>query len=386
MADALVSASLAARFSVSYGYDVHFTPDALHLEDATLAATLRDDGGGRLLAVLDAGLLAAQPDLPDRLAAYGKRHFEDLEFVGDPIVLPAGERVKDGMGHGAPIRAAIAEHHLDRHAHVLAIGGGAVLDAAGFAAATAHRGVRLIRMPSTVLAQADAGIGVKNGVNACGQKNFIGTFAPPRGVINDASLLATVSDRDWRAGMSEAVKVAALKDVGFFTQLEADAPALAARDSAAMHRLIRRCAQLHLQHITGAGDPFETGSGRPLDFGHWAAHKLEQLSGFRLRHGEAVALGIAVDTTYARYTGLLRKSAWERVMSLLAALGSRTPVPELADPRVLDGLGEFAEHIGGPLTLTTLTALGQGIDLRDIDRAAMTASVHHVDRWTRAAR
>ncbi|GAA1365964.1 3-dehydroquinate synthase [Streptomyces beijiangensis] len=380
-----MTAELTARFTVTYRYGVHFTTDALHPDDPTLAGVLRD-GGSRVLAVLDAGLLAAQPALPDRLAAYGKRHSEHLEFAGEPIVLPAGERAKDGMWHGSALRGAVAERHLDRHAYVLAIGGGAILDAAGFAAATAHRGIRLIRMPSTVLAQADAGIGVKNGVNACGQKNFIGTFTPPRAVINDTSLLSTLSDRDWRSGTSEAVKIAALKDAEFFDRIEADAPALAARDSAAMHRLIRRCAQLHLEHITGAGDPFETGSGRPLDFGHWAAHKLEQLSGFRLRHGEAVALGVAIDTTYAHRTGLLPKSAWRRVMSLLAALGFQAYVPELADPRLPDGLGEFAEHIGGPLTLTTLTALGRGIDVRDIDLAAMTASIHHVNRWAQATR
>jgi 3-dehydroquinate synthase len=109
-------------------------------------------------------------------------------------------------------------------------------------------------------------------------------------------LLESLPDRDWRSGTAEAVKVALIKDRIFFQSIEESAAALMQRDSHAMERLIYRCAQLHLEHISG-GDPFETGSSRPLDFGHWAAHKLEQLTNYNLRHGEAVAIGISRESS-----------------------------------------------------------------------------------------
>ena len=154
--------------------------------------------------------------------------------------------------------------------------------------------------PTTTLSQADSGVGVKNGLNAFGQKNFIGTFTPPFAVINDFNLLATLAPRDKRSGYVEAVKVACIRDANFFDELERDAGQLAAFEPAAMKQLIRRCAELHLDHIATSGDPFEAGSARPLDFGHWAAHKLEQLSDFHICHGEAVAIGIALDVIYSR--------------------------------------------------------------------------------------
>ena len=173
------------------------------------------------------------------------------------------------------------DQRIDRHSSVIAIGGGAMLDVVGFAAAITHRGVRLIRMPTTVLAQNDAGIGVKNGVNYLGKKNFLGSFAPPFAVINDFTLLYTLRPQQWRDGTAEAVKVALIRDRAFFEWIEANAARLVERDSTAFRFLIRRCAELHLEHITAGGDPFERGSARPLDFGHWSAHKMESLSQFR---------------------------------------------------------------------------------------------------------
>ena len=137
------------------------------------------------------------------------------------------------------------------------LGGGAVLDAVGFAAAAAHRGVRLVRVPTTTLAQADSGVGVKNGINAFGKKNFLGTFSPPWAVINDEAFLQTLSDRDWRCGIAEAVKVALLKSERFFDQIGEAVPRLRMRDEQALIPIVRRSAWLHLHHITDGGDPFE---------------------------------------------------------------------------------------------------------------------------------
>jgi 3-dehydroquinate synthase len=270
---------------------------------------------------------------------------------------------------------AIESADLDRHSYVAVIGGGAVTDTAGYAAAIAHRGIRLIRIPTTVLAQNDAAVGVKNGVNAYGKKNFLGTFAPPVAVLNDFSFLNTLDDRQWRAGISEAVKVALIKDDSFFEELETNAEALKLRDKEAMQSLIYRCAELHLEHISTSGDPFERGSSRPLDFGHWVAHKLEQLTDYRLLHGEAVAIGIVLDTIYSQLKGLISGEECDRVIDLFRNCGFTLYVPELEsnldDPTdkqsVLHGLQEFREHLGGELTIMLLDSIGKGVEVHEVD-------------------
>jgi 3-dehydroquinate synthase len=285
------------------------------------------------------------------------------------------------------ILEAIHEAALCRHSYVAAVGGGAVLDVVGYAASTVHRGVRLIRLPTTVLSQDDSGVGVKNGVNEYGQKNYLGTFAPPFAVINDFSFLTTLSDRDWRGGVSEAVKAALIKDREFFEFIEQRAGALAGRDIAAMEAVVRRSAALHLQHIATGGDPFEMGSSRPLDFGHWAAHKLERLSAHRLRHGQAVSIGIALDTTYSYLAGWLSEPEWQRIIALLQALGLPVSAPELgrhldvADhpASVLRGLDEFREHLGGELTVMLLRAIGEPFDAHEIQRDLVVRSIGILD-------
>jgi 3-dehydroquinate synthase len=231
-----------------------------------------------------------------------------------------------------------------------------------------------------VLAQADSGVGVKNAINAFGNKNLLGTFAPPFAVINDSRFLTTLADRDWRGGLSEAIKAALIKDHTFFDVIEEQAPLLRARDMKTMEMVVRRSAELHLQHIATAGDPFEMGSSRPLDFGHWAAHKLERLSNHEVRHGEAVAIGVALDTTYSHLSGFLPENDWRRVINLLGALGLAVYAPELThhagdQPAVLRGLDEFREHLGGRLTIMLLRAIGVPFDAHEIDKGVMLGSI-----------
>jgi 3-dehydroquinate synthase len=311
--------------------------------------------------------------LAPEIEAYFGAHPQRLQLVGPPVRVTGGEVVKNDWSRVVEILELIHRHHIDRHNYVVVVGGGALLDMVGLAAATAHRGVRLIRIPTTTLAQDDSGVGVKNGVNAFGKKNFIGTFAPPFAVINDFDLLASLSDRDKRAGYIEAVKVACIRDAEFFVGLENDASALARFEAEPMKRLIRRSAELHLNHIANGGDPFEMGSARPLDFGHWAAHKLEQMSGYRLRHGEAVAIGIALDVLYSVRQGLLARPAAERILSLLERLGFTLYDSELesisasGELGVLGGLEEFREHLGGELTITLLSDIGCGVEVHSIE-------------------
>ena len=365
--------------SVNYRHQLHFTDRVFARDNPVLASVLVDAHSQpaaarvKVLLVLEEALAVARPELAPEIEAYFGAHPQRLQLVGPPVRVTGGEVVKNDWSRVVEILELIHRHHIDRHNYVVVVGGGALLDMVGLAAATAHRGVRLIRIPTTTLAQDDSGVGVKNGVNAFGKKNFIGTFAPPFAVINDFDLLASLSERDKRAGYIEAVKVACIRDSEFFDRLEQDASALAAFEPEPMKYLIRRSAELHLNHIANGGDPFEMGSARPLDFGHWAAHKLEQMSGYRLRHGEAVAIGIALDVLYSVRQGLLARPAAERILSLLERLGFTLFDPELesvsasGELGVLEGLEEFREHLGGELTITLLSDIGCGLEVHSMD-------------------
>jgi len=381
---------LEQTIEVRWRHQVHFTRDVFALSNPLLAEVLQGDPAvasfrvAKVLIIIDEALAQALPALVSEIETYFETHSKVLTLVCPPVVMVGGEAVKNAYFRVSEIHALIDRHHIDRHNYLIAIGGGALLDMVGLAAATAHRGVRHVRLPTTTLSQDDSGVGVKNGINAFGKKNFIGTFAPPYAVINDAHFLDTLPARDKRAGFAEAVKVACIRDASFFAQLESDAPALAEFQPDAMQRLIFRCAELHLKHIATSGDPFEMGNARPLDFGHWAAHKLEQLSEFRLRHGEAVAIGIALDVIYARLKGYLPAPASERILRLLEKLGFDLYASELLHEDengqclVLTGLEEFREHLGGELTITLLREIGQGFEVHDMTIPLVAAAMEEL--------
>jgi len=377
--------------AIQVGYDlqVFFTQNAFESRNLVLRNVLDQDKRGRVgkaLVVLDESLSQAQSELARQIENYFAAHADALELVCPPLIIEGGERTKNSYFHVSEIHSHIDRYHIDRHSYVIGIGGGALLDMVGLAAATAHRGVRHVRMPTTTLSQADSGVGVKNGINAFGKKNFIGAFAPPFAVINDFQMLASLSDRDKRAGYVEAVKVALIRDEEFFTSLERDAAELAGFEPATMQRMIYRCAELHLNHIATSGDPFEFGSARPLDFGHWAAHKLEQISEFKIRHGEAVAIGIALDTIYSRKIGFLDAASAERALKLLEALGFDLYANELMHVGsdnsliVLEGLEEFREHLGGELTITLLKGIGQGFEVHEVNLPKAIEAIYELQQ------
>jgi 3-dehydroquinate synthase len=380
--------SIQRTVKVSFEHRVHFTHHVFAPDNSLLKNVLASESVNRVKAVIviDEALALARPELAKEIEHYFTAWSACLELVCPPIIIEGGERTKNSYFHVSEIHSQIDRFHIDRHSYVIAVGGGALLDMAGLAAATAHRGVRHVRIPTTTLSQADSGVGVKNGINAFGKKNFIGTFAPPFGVINDFEFLKSLPDRDKRAGYVEAVKVALIRDREFFEKLERDAEPLARFDAAAMQELIYRCAELHLNHIATSGDPFEMGSARPLDFGHWAAHKLEQLSEYNMRHGEAVAIGIALDVIYSRNVGLLDAASSDRVLALLEKLGYELFANELlnidADNQilVLKGLEEFREHLGGQLTITLLKSIGQGIEVHEVSMPKMLESIYELQQ------
>jgi 3-dehydroquinate synthase len=376
------------RFAVRFEYPVVFTEGAFEPQNEVLAAALarlEPDRRQRVLAVIDAGVAQAWPELAGDVERYASVHADAMQLVAPPLVVPGGEAVKNDRAELERVYRTLHAARLDRHAFVVIVGGGAVQDMVGYAAATTHRGLRVVRLPTTVLAQNDAGVGVKNAVNAFGTKNFLGTFAPPFAVVDDFRFLETLPARDRRAGLSEAVKVALIKDAGFFDWLEERAAALAAGEREATAAMVRRSATLHLDHIAGAGDPFEQGSARPLDYGHWSAHKLETLSDHELRHGEAVAIGMALDARIASTEGSLDDASCERACGLLERLGLRLWHDALGARdggrlRVLDGLDEFREHLGGTLTVRMLTAVGASRDVHEVDPALVEEAVG----WLRA--
>ena len=374
--------------AISFQHRVYFTKNVFGLSNALLKDVLAGERGQvpKALVVIDESLHLAQSALAPQIESWFKAHAAEVLLVCPPIVLEGGERVKNSYFHVSEIQSHIDRHHIDRHSYLIGVGGGALLDLVGLAAATAHRGVRHVRVPSTTLSQADSGVGVKNGINAFAKKNFIGAFAVPWAVVNDFEMLASLSPRDKRGGYVEAVKVALIRDVEFFESLEEDAAKLREFDPPAMHRLIHRCAELHVNHIATGGDPFEHGSARPLDFGHWAAHKLEQLSEYKLRHGEAVAIGIALDVVYSRRMGLLAPKAADRILKLLEDLGFDLYTNELLHVDsdgalvVLKGLEEFREHLGGRLTITLLNGIGRGLEVHEMHSSTVVASIHEIGR------
>lgn len=366
------------KFSVPFQYKIAFTENIFDVENESLKNIFVEESGKKpkkVLFIFDKEMAAHHPQLFQKLQDYSN-HFDGLfEFVQPPIIIPGGEAAKNDQVHVENILRAIHEGGIDRHSYIIAIGGGALIDTAGYAAAIAHRGIRMVRIPTTVLAQNDASLGVKNGINAFGKKNFLGTFVPPYAVINDSAFLKTLHDRDWISGISEAIKVALLKDSSFFEFIANHTDQLQQRDMAAMQKLIYRCAELHLEHIATSGDPFEMGSSRPLDFGHWAAHKLEQLTNFELRHGEAVAIGIALDVTYSWLKGMITEEEWKKILNVIQNCGFNVYVPELqsrlAEPchsdSLLHGLTEFREHLGGQLTIMLLEGIGKGIEVHEVN-------------------
>jgi len=373
--------SIQQSFSVKFSYPVHFTAQVFAAENALLHEVVAHNGGTRkILFVIDDGVSGNHPQLLQQIKEYAKKH--SFELCGEPLVLPGGENCKNDPALVERIVEAVNHYGIDRHSYIIGIGGGALLDLVGYVAAIAHRGIRHIRIPTTVLSQNDSGVGVKNGVNAFGKKNFLGTFAPPVAVINDHTFLTTLDNRDWRSGISEAIKVALIKDAAFFHYIKANAAQLAARDMAVMQELIYRCAQLHLEHIAGS-DPFEMGSSRPLDFGHWASHKLEGLTNYDIRHGEAVAVGICLDSIYSNLAGMLSQNELDAIIALIKNLGFTIYFPELSqhldNPQsadsVLSGLQEFREHLGGKLTVMLLEKIGKGVEVHDMDFARIKKAI-----------
>ena len=376
------------QFTVPQTHRLRFTRDVLGSEREVLADVLEPSEGrpARVQFWVDEDVAAAHPEMKQRLIQLVDS-FDHLEMVGNVQLVPGGETIKNDIHILERMLKVFNHHNLDRRSYVVVIGGGAVLDSVGFAVQIAHRGLRLVRLPTTTLAQADSGVGVKSAVNLFRKKNWLGAFGTPWAVINDEALLATLGDRDFLCGFSEAVKVSLLKDPDLFDRLCQLALRIAKRDMNAARDVIRDSAIWHLKHITQGGDPFEMLEARPLDYGHWSAHKLEPLSDYTLRHGEAVAIGVAIDTVYSSLQHGLPMDDAERVLQCLAALGFELDHPLLSDERTLyQGMEEFRQHLGGRLTLTMLHRIGDPLNVHEVDLPTMGEAIRIVRKFASDAK
>ncbi|WP_405383187.1 3-dehydroquinate synthase [Maribacter sp. LLG6340-A2] len=376
--------SIKQSFKVAYEYQLYFTTGLFNRENTLFTKLISDYKTFepvKLFFVIDNGVENHHPGLVAQIEAYCKANANVMKFTNS-IVVPGGEQVKNGNESIDAVLHGINTNKICRHSFVIAIGGGAVIDMVGYAAAIAHRGVKLIRIPTTVLSQNDSAVGVKNSVNAFKKKNFLGTFAPPFAIINDSSFLKTLEQRDWISGISEAIKVALIKDKSFFKYIAEHAVALKNRDMESMQYVIYKCAEMHMEHIAQGGDPFESGSSRPLDFGHWAAHKMEFMTNYELRHGEAVAKGIALDVTYTRLTGLISEEDLQHILDVMIAIGFDLSLPVKSSNEIeslLRGIEEFREHLGGELTITLIAGLGIKHDVHTIDVALMKQAIEKLN-------
>ncbi|MFA6931646.1 MAG: 3-dehydroquinate synthase [Lentisphaeria bacterium] len=387
-----MSDTLINSFTVAYHYPVCWGHNIFKGRDRTLETFLSDPAfelrPTPVLVFMDAGFAAAWPEMAQDIVAWGETHPELISLRIEPQVLPGGEACKNGLAVPQKVIATVQKARLCRHSQIWVIGGGAFLDAVGLGAALFHRGIPLLRFPTTSLAQCDSGVGVKNGCNLKGIKNLVGVFAPPIGVMNDPTFLVTLPQRDWLSGIAEAFKVAIIQDLDFLQWLANHASELRERNFAAMEILLKRCAALHVQHIQKGGDPFELGSARPLDFGHWSAHKLESLSHFSIKHGEAVSIGIALDLHYAAAIKLISKQDAQFCCQALQNCGLPICHPLLQKKnrqgklQLLDGLDEFREHLGGTLHLTLPAPLGQKIEVSEMNTQILIQSLQN-EAWAK---
>lgn len=367
---------LEKKIRLEHSHRILFTREVFAPANMTIRDLLmldRPTKVPRVLVFADEHFVAANPGLADAVRGYARAHAEVIDLAGDLVILPGGEPCKNDFSLVQKCWQAVNDAMLDRHSYVFVIGGGAVLDLVCFAASTAHRGIRHVRFPTTTLSQGDGGVGVKNGVNYFGKKNWVGSFAVPYAVVNDFAFLESLPERGRRNGIIEAIKVSLIRDRAFFEEIEAMADRLARLEQPALERVVQRSAELHVEHIATGGDPFELGSARPLDFGHWAAHKLEQITRFEVTHGEAVAIGMAVDLVYSVRKGILDEATARRVIALIRRIGFDIFHPGLlsegrsGEPVILEGLEEFREHLGGELTVTLVPRIGQKLEVHEMD-------------------
>lgn len=322
--------------------------------------------------------LDSLPALLDRLALGPRRflvssprvwrlHGDAIRAVStepEPILVADGERAKTlqtvGKVYDALIRA-----RADRSAVIIAMGGGVIGDMVGFAAASFLRGVRLVHVPTTLLAQVDSAIGGKVGVNHALGKNLIGAFHPPRLVVADPHVLTTLPRREFRAGLYEVVKYGVIADAPLFARIASSLKSLFAHDADAVTDVVAASCRIKA-HVVGA-DERESGLRRILNFGHTLGHALEAATQYRrLRHGEAVAYGMLAAMALGERRGITAPEARVALQDLITKMGALPPIGDLAVDEVLAAAGRDKKITAGTLHFVAATRLGETTTITDV--------------------
>lgn len=346
-----------------YDYEVVVAPGALK------------ELGQRLLALGNVGPVVLVTN-PTVRTLYGKTTEASLREAGiDPVFaeIPDGERYKT-MATLETILDAALSRGADRSSVIVALGGGVVGDLAGFAAATLYRGVRLYMVPTTLLAQVDSSVGGKTGINRPHGKNLVGAFHQPSGVLADTATLATLPEREYRAGLAEVIKYGVILDAEFFARLERNAEALNARDPELLGEVVERCVQLKAYVVER--DERERGLRRLLNFGHTVGHAVEKATGYsRLLHGEAVSIGMVVAARLSAVLGVCGPEVEARVRTLSSALGLPTAIPADVDPAVVvDAVAYDKKAHGDKVVFVVAEAIGRCVQ-REIDRVSIRGAL-----------
>jgi 3-dehydroquinate synthase len=331
---------------------------------------------GPRLRRLDVGSRAALVSSASVLRLHGKRALESLEgagFVAIPVEVPDGEAAKT-LAIAGHCWNALLEASLDRTSTVVALGGGAVGDVAGFVAATYMRGVNLVHVPTTVLAQVDASIGGKTAIDHPRAKNLIGAFYQPRLVLTDPAILASLPEREFKSGLAEIIKHGIILDADYFTDVEANAAALLGRDLATLERVIGGSCRLKAAIVER--DEREAELRHVLNYGHTIGHALEAVSGYtRWTHGEAVALGIVAEARLAERLGLATHPTAERQERLLAEVGLPTRATGIDVDAVLAAIGRDKKARDGRVPFVLAPAIGAFRLVYDISSAEVRGAI-----------
>lgn len=311
--------------STSFEYPIVFSSDVFDPENVELSSVIRrhePEGRHRLAAVVDRGAIVGSRELILHIERYAAHHRAHLELVAPPIVLDGGDMLKDDAFLPGRLQSYFHTLELDRRSTLLCIGGGALLDICGFAAATMRSAPRVVRLPSTTRSQAGPAMLPACTVNAFGTRDFLGIWRPPFAVVCDQRFLDTQRTRDKVAGLSEAVRAALLWDAELFGWIGEHAGKLSAGERDAVAELVQRSAGLYAAHAAKM-NPVDPRLSEALAHGTWAADKLTTLAERPVRMGEALAIGIALDAVIASLTGALSAKARDAIVTTLERLGLR---------------------------------------------------------------
>ncbi len=290
---------------------------------------------------------------------------------GDPILLPDGERFKT-LQSVSKIYEPLIRANADRGSTIVAVGGGVVGDTAGFAAATFLRGIAVVHVPTTLLAQVDSSIGGKVGVNHALGKNLIGAFHQPTLVVIDPALLKTLPRREFRSGLYEMVKYGVISSRDLFDRLNADIKSLFAKDSRALVPAIVESCRIKADVVSK--DERESGLRRILNYGHTVGHALEAVTGYRrFRHGEAIALGMLAAADLAVARGALAERERQALAQLIAKLGPLPTVADLSIPDILEAMRRDKKVVDGRLHFVIAIEIGATMTVDDVTEDELRA-------------